>query len=39
MLGLLATYDLWAFVHDNWAELDDGFLNTLKVSAVAIVGA
>ena len=38
-LGLLATYDLWAFVHDNWDELVHGFLNTLKVSAVAIVGA
>jgi polar amino acid transport system permease protein len=39
MLGLLATYDLWAFVHDNRDELVEGFLNTLKVSAVAIVGA
>jgi polar amino acid transport system permease protein len=36
---VLATYDLWAFVSENHAELLDGFLNTLKVSAFAIVGA
>ena len=36
---LLATYDLWAFVSENWEELLDGLLNTLKVSAFAIVGA
>jgi His/Glu/Gln/Arg/opine family amino acid ABC transporter permease subunit len=36
---LLATYDLWAFVSENWAELVDGFINTLKVSAVGVVGA
>jgi His/Glu/Gln/Arg/opine family amino acid ABC transporter permease subunit len=36
---LLASYDLWAFVSENHAELLDGFLNTLKVSAIAIVGA
>jgi His/Glu/Gln/Arg/opine family amino acid ABC transporter permease subunit len=36
---LVATYDLWAFVSANWRELLDGLLNTLKVSAVAIVGA
>ena len=36
---LLATYDLWAFVYENWEELLDGLLNTLKVSAFAIVGA
>jgi len=36
---LLATYDLWAFVSDNRDELLDGVLNTLKVSAFAIVGA
>ena len=36
---VLATYDLWAFVSDNQAELLDGLLNTLKVSAFAIVGA
>jgi His/Glu/Gln/Arg/opine family amino acid ABC transporter permease subunit len=31
--------DLWAFVSVNWDELVQGFLNTLKVSAVAIAGA
>jgi polar amino acid transport system permease protein len=36
---LLATYDLSAFVSENWRELLDGLVNTLKVSAVAIVGA
>ena len=36
---ILATYDLWAFVSTNWEELLDGLLNTLKVSAMAIVGA
>jgi polar amino acid transport system permease protein len=36
---MLATYDLWAFVSENWHELLDGLLNTLKVSAVAIGGA
>lgn len=36
---LLVTYDLWAFVSENWRELLDGLVNTLKVSAVAIVGA
>jgi polar amino acid transport system permease protein len=36
---LLATYDLWAFVSENWRELLDALFNTLKVSAVAIVGA
>src|ERR1051325_11110788 len=36
---LVATYDLWAFVSDNWHELLQGFLNTLKVSAFAIAGA
>jgi His/Glu/Gln/Arg/opine family amino acid ABC transporter permease subunit len=36
---LLATYDLWAFVSENWRALLDGLLNTLKVSALAIVGA
>jgi His/Glu/Gln/Arg/opine family amino acid ABC transporter permease subunit len=35
----LAVYDLWAFVSENWHELLDGLINTLKVSAVAIVGA
>jgi His/Glu/Gln/Arg/opine family amino acid ABC transporter permease subunit len=33
------TYDLWAFVSDNADELFDAFLNTLKVSAIAIAGA
>ena len=33
------TYDLWAFVSENWEELLDGLLNTLKVSAIAVVGA
>jgi polar amino acid transport system permease protein len=36
---VLATYDLWAFVSENHAELLDGLLNTLKVSAFGIVGA
>jgi His/Glu/Gln/Arg/opine family amino acid ABC transporter permease subunit len=36
---VLATYDLWAFVSENRDELWQGFLNTLKVSAIAIVGA
>ncbi len=38
-LMLLATYDLSAFVSENWEELLEGLLNTLKVSAVAVVGA
>ena len=36
---ILATYDLWAFVSENYEELLDGLLNTLKVSAFAIAGA
>ncbi len=36
---LLATYDLWGFVSENWRELLDGLIRTLKVSAFAIVGA
>ena len=36
---LLATYDLWAFVSENWRELLDGLVNTLKVSAIAIAGS
>ena len=36
---LVATYDLWAFVSENRDELLDGLVNTLKVSAFAIVGA
>jgi His/Glu/Gln/Arg/opine family amino acid ABC transporter permease subunit len=31
--------EFWAFVSENWDELFQGFLNTLKVSALAIVGA
>jgi His/Glu/Gln/Arg/opine family amino acid ABC transporter permease subunit len=33
------TYDLWSFVSENWRELLQGLENTLKVSAIAIVGA
>jgi His/Glu/Gln/Arg/opine family amino acid ABC transporter permease subunit len=33
------TYDLWDFVSANADELFEAFLNTLKVSAIAIVGA
>ena len=36
---LLATYDLWGFVSENFHELLDGLVQTLKVSAFAIVGA
>ncbi len=36
---VLATYDFWAFVSANREELWQGFLNTLKVSAIAVVGA
>ena len=36
---LAITYDLGAFVSENWEELLDGLFNTLKVSAIAIVGA
>src|SRR3954452_24406175 len=36
---MLFAFDLWAFVSTNWDELFQGFLNTLKVSAVAIAGA
>jgi His/Glu/Gln/Arg/opine family amino acid ABC transporter permease subunit len=36
---LLVTYDLWAFVSENWRELLDAFVNTLKVSLIAIAGA
>jgi His/Glu/Gln/Arg/opine family amino acid ABC transporter permease subunit len=38
-MTLAVTYDLWAFVSDNRAELFDAFLNTLKVSALAILGS
>ena len=36
---MLLAYDLWAFVSENWRELLDGLVNTLKVSAIAITGA
>jgi polar amino acid transport system permease protein len=36
---MLAVYDLWAFVAENWRELLDGLINTLKVSIIAIAGA
>ena len=36
---LLAVYDLWSFVSENWRELLDGLINTLKVSAIAIAGS
>jgi His/Glu/Gln/Arg/opine family amino acid ABC transporter permease subunit len=36
---LAVTYDLWAFVSENHAELLDALLNTLKVSAFAIAGS
>jgi len=36
---MLAGYDLWAFVAENWRELLDGLINTLKVSIIAIAGA
>ena len=36
----LVAYDLWAFVSENWRELFlEALVNTLKVSAVAIVGS
>jgi His/Glu/Gln/Arg/opine family amino acid ABC transporter permease subunit len=36
---LLATYNLWEFVSENREELWNGFVNTLKVSAIAILGS
>jgi len=36
---LAVTYDLWAFVSENREELLDGALNTLKVSALGVLGA
>jgi His/Glu/Gln/Arg/opine family amino acid ABC transporter permease subunit len=35
---MLAVYDLWGFVSENWRELLHGLVNTLKVSAIAMVG-
>jgi His/Glu/Gln/Arg/opine family amino acid ABC transporter permease subunit len=36
---MVFAYDLHAFVSENWDELVQGFLNTLKVSALGIAGA
>jgi His/Glu/Gln/Arg/opine family amino acid ABC transporter permease subunit len=36
---LAVTYDLWAFVSENWEELLDGLIRTLQVSAVAVLGS
>jgi polar amino acid transport system permease protein len=36
---MVAVYDLWAFIAENWRELLDGLINTLKVSLIAIAGA
>jgi polar amino acid transport system permease protein len=36
---LIATYDLWGFVSENRHELWHGFVNTIKVSAIAILGS
>jgi His/Glu/Gln/Arg/opine family amino acid ABC transporter permease subunit len=36
---LVAAYDLWAFVSENRAELLEGLVNTLKVSAFGIAGS
>jgi His/Glu/Gln/Arg/opine family amino acid ABC transporter permease subunit len=36
---LAVTYDLWGFVSENWEELLDGLITTLKVSAVAVAGS
>ena len=38
-MTLAVTYDLQAFVTDNFDELVDALVNTLKVSAFAIAGA
>jgi His/Glu/Gln/Arg/opine family amino acid ABC transporter permease subunit len=38
-MTLALTYDLWSYVSENRAELFEGFLNTLKVSLIAIAGA
>jgi polar amino acid transport system permease protein len=38
-MTLAITYDLGAFVSENWRELLDGLANTLKVSLVAVAGA
>jgi polar amino acid transport system permease protein len=36
---LLATYDVWGFVSENRDELVEAFVNTLEVSAIAILGS
>ena len=36
---MVAVYDLWAFVAENWRELLHGLINTLKVSLIAIAGS
>jgi His/Glu/Gln/Arg/opine family amino acid ABC transporter permease subunit len=36
---LALTYDLWSFVSENWRELLDGLVNTLKVALIAIAGS
>jgi len=36
---MLAVYNLWAFVAENWRELLDALVNTLKVSLIAIAGS
>lgn len=38
-MSLLATYDLVGFVREYWRELLEGLFRTLKVSAIAILGA
>ena len=36
---ILATYDLWGFLSENWELLLRGFVRTLQVSAIAVVGS
>jgi His/Glu/Gln/Arg/opine family amino acid ABC transporter permease subunit len=36
---ILATYDLWGFLSENWEALLRGFVRTLEVSAIAIIGS
>jgi His/Glu/Gln/Arg/opine family amino acid ABC transporter permease subunit len=36
---MLATYDLWGFLTENWELLLRGFVRTLQVSAIAILGS
>jgi His/Glu/Gln/Arg/opine family amino acid ABC transporter permease subunit len=37
-MNVVAAFD-WGFVADNWDELSDAFVRTLKVSALAVAGA